>query len=318
MPESVRAVIGRRLAPLSADAVLVLAAATVMGREFDLLLVDAACELPVERVLGGLSEAVALGVVTEEDGAVGVYRFSHSLIREVLYERLPIPARMQLHRRVGEAIKRQLGSGLGSRVAEVAHHFAQVAGAGGAAKVLAYARRAGERAMGMHAYEEAAAQYRRALEALKFAGSDEAVRCELLLRLGAAQARAGRYREVEESCLEAAELSRRLGLRGRFTTVGACGRRSARRPDAETLAGCRRGVRSGPSGVGWPAAKPGTAPPSSGAGPAGCWTPPHAGRSAGKSRGGAAAAGSPGSRSPCRRGAWPGAAVADRGVPAAR
>jgi tetratricopeptide (TPR) repeat protein len=212
IPESVRAVIGRRLAPLSADAVLVLSAATVVGREFDLSLVEPACELPVERVLGGLSEAVALGVVAEEDGAVGVYRFSHSLIREVLYERLPIPVRMQLHRRVGEAIERQLGSGLGSRVAELAHHFAEVAAAGEAAKALAYARRAGERAMDMHAYEEAAAQYRRALHALKFAGPDETVRCKLLLRLGAAQARAGRYRDAEESCLEAAELSRRLGL----------------------------------------------------------------------------------------------------------
>ena len=92
---------------------------------------------------------------------------------------------------------------VGGRRRAAAHN---VAAAGEAAKALAYARRAGERAMDMHAYEEAAAQYRWALEALKFAGSDEAVRCELLLCLGAAQARAGRYREAEESCLEAAEL----------------------------------------------------------------------------------------------------------------
>jgi hypothetical protein len=56
-------------------------------------LVAYACKLPVERVLDGLSEAAALGVVTEEERAAGLYRFSHSLIREVLYERLPIPAR---------------------------------------------------------------------------------------------------------------------------------------------------------------------------------------------------------------------------------
>jgi tetratricopeptide (TPR) repeat protein len=150
-------------------------------------------------------------VVTEDEGAVGRYRFSHSLIREVLYERLPIPARMDLHRRVGAAIERQYGSGLGSHIAELAHHFGEVAAAGEADKALAYARRAGERAMDLHAYEEAAAQYRRALQILRFAGPDEPVRCELLLRLGAAQARAGRYREAEQSCLEAAELSRRLG-----------------------------------------------------------------------------------------------------------
>jgi len=65
--------------------------------------------------------------------------------------------------------------------------------------------------MGMHAYEEAAGQYQRALDACKFADADELVRCELLLRLAAAQARAGSYPAARQSCLQAAELSRRLG-----------------------------------------------------------------------------------------------------------
>jgi tetratricopeptide (TPR) repeat protein len=206
---SVRTVIGRRLAPLSADAVMVLSAAAVVGQAFDLALLGPACELPMERILGGLSESVELEVVVEEQGA-GRYRFSHSLVREVLYERLPIPVRTDLHRRVGEAIERQYGAGRGAHVAELAHHFAEAAAAGEAAKALAYARRAGERAMGLHAYEEAADQYRRALQALRF-DPDEAVRCELLLGQGAALARAGRYGEAEERCLEAAELARRLG-----------------------------------------------------------------------------------------------------------
>ncbi len=211
IPGSVRAVIQRRLAPLSADAVQVLSAAAVVGREFDLSLIGPACELPVERVLGGLSEAVALGVVAEEPGAVGRCRFSHSLVREVIYERLPIPARMQLHRRVGEAIERLHGTGSGAHIAELARHFGEVAATGEAAKALEYARQAGERAMAIYAYEEAAAQYQRALQALTFAGPDEAVRCELLLRLGEAQARAGDYPDAKETYLQAAQLSRRLG-----------------------------------------------------------------------------------------------------------
>jgi tetratricopeptide (TPR) repeat protein len=129
----------------------------------------------------------------------------------VLYERLPIPARTQLHQRVGEAIERQRGSGTGAHVAELARHFAEAAAAGEAAKALRYARLAGERAMGVHAYEEAAAQYQRALQALTFAGPAEPARCELLLRLGAAQARAGDYQQAKESCLQAAEIARRLG-----------------------------------------------------------------------------------------------------------
>jgi AAA ATPase domain len=211
IPGSVRAVIQRRLTPLSADAVQVLSAAAVVGREFDLALVEPSCELPFERVLGALSEALALGIVAEDPGTVGAYRFSHSLIREVLCDRLPIPVRVQLHRRVGEAIERLYGSGSGAHVAELARHFAEVAAAGEGAKALEYARRAGERAMGMYAYEAAAVQYQRALDALKFVAPDEPVRCELLLRLGAAQARAGNYQQAKESCLLAAEISRRLG-----------------------------------------------------------------------------------------------------------
>jgi tetratricopeptide (TPR) repeat protein len=210
IPGTIRAVIQRRLAPLSADAAQALSAAAVVGREFDLALIEHASDLPPERVLGGLSEAVAVGVA-EAEGTVGRYRFTHSLVREVLYERLPIPVRWQLHRRLGEAMERVYGTGTGAHVAELARHFAEVAAAGEGAKALAYARLAGDRAMGMYAYEEAAAEYQRALQALRFTDPDEPVQCELLLRLGAAQARTGNYREAEESCLRAAELARRLG-----------------------------------------------------------------------------------------------------------
>jgi predicted ATPase len=209
IPGTIRAVIGRRLAPLSAEAVQVLSAGAVVGREFDLSLVGPASDLPAERVLGGLSEAVALGVA--EEPGTGGYRFSHALIGEVLYERLPIPVRMQLHQRVGEAIERVHGTGTGAHLAELARHFAEVAAAGEATKALEYARRAGDRAMGVYAYEQAAVEYQRALRALEFAGPDEPVRCELLLRLGAAQARAGNYQQAKESCLQAAEISRELG-----------------------------------------------------------------------------------------------------------
>ena len=65
--------------------------------------------------------------------------------------------------------------------------------------------------MDMHAYEQAAAEYQRALGAWGYAGGDDTVGCELLLRLGAAQARAGDYRHAAESCQRAAEISRRLG-----------------------------------------------------------------------------------------------------------
>jgi hypothetical protein len=211
IPGSVRTLIQQRLAPLSADAVQVLAAAAVVGRDFDLSLVGPACDLPAERVLAAVSEAVALGVAVEEAAVPGRCRFSHSLMREVIYEALPIPVRAALHRAVGEAIERLHGPDSDSHVAELARHFAEVANAGDAARALTYARRAGDRAMQAYAYEDAAAEYQRALRALEVAGSDDDLRCELLLSLGAAQVRAGRYPEAKAVHLEAAEIARRLG-----------------------------------------------------------------------------------------------------------
>src|SRR5690606_9470475 len=105
LPDTVRAVIRRRLAPLSADAVQVLAAAAVVGRTFDLALVDAACELSTERIIASLAEATSLGMIVEIPGAVRSFGFSHPLTREAIYEGLPVAARAQMHQRVGLAIE---------------------------------------------------------------------------------------------------------------------------------------------------------------------------------------------------------------------
>src|SRR5262249_19000090 len=84
----------------------------------------------------------------------------------------------------------------------------EAASTGESARALTYARRAGDRAMQSYAYEEAVAEYQRALHALDLAAADERLRCELLLSLGAAQVRAGRYPEAKETHLRAAELAR--------------------------------------------------------------------------------------------------------------
>ncbi len=159
IPPSVRSVIRRRMSPLSADAIRVLSAAAVVGRDFELKLVGPASDLPNDRVLESLSEAATLGVIGEEPAAVGVYRFAHPLMREVIYDELPIPARIQLHRLVGEAIERMYGEDSRPHLPQLAHHFAEAAPAGEGAKARHYARRAGDRAMDASAYEDAVVEF---------------------------------------------------------------------------------------------------------------------------------------------------------------
>jgi hypothetical protein len=211
VPASVRAVIRRRLALLSADAIRVLSAAAVVGHDFELALVGAASDMPAERVLASLDDAAALGIVAAASETARTYGFSHPLIREAIYEGLPIGARTQMHQRVGVAIEKLHGSDPDQHLGELAYHFAKVAAMGESAKAGGYARRAGDRAMAAFAYEEAVVHYRRALDALALSGSpDAALRCELLLCLGRAQARAGDYRESKETALLAAGIARTL------------------------------------------------------------------------------------------------------------
>jgi tetratricopeptide (TPR) repeat protein len=214
IPPSAQALIRQRLSPLSADTILVLSAGAVVGREFGINLVQAACGLPRDRIVASLAEALATGIVTEGRETITAYSFSHPLIREVIYEDVPLPARSQMHRQIGGAIERVHGTEAGMFLSDLALHFSRAAATGDdndAARALDYARRAGDRALTAWAYEEASTMYRWALDALEHTGGDKARRCDLLLRLGLAQARVARYDDAAERFLEAAEIARELG-----------------------------------------------------------------------------------------------------------
>ncbi|MGH7338432.1 MAG: hypothetical protein ACREI7_12690, partial [Myxococcota bacterium] len=91
----------------------------------------------------------------------------------------------------------------------------------------------------MLAYEEAAAQYRRALEALERCEVDEELRCDLLLDLGEARRAAGERPEARALHLRAAELARSQGLPTHLAraALGYCGRADlAAEPDPRMFA----------------------------------------------------------------------------------
>ena len=221
--------------------------ATVRAESFDGLRtssVEARTKLlqpPIgEGLLEVLDEAVAARLIAPVPQRVGLYSFSHALIRETLYETLSMAERVRLHRHIGEALEElyrtdvalpsvvnpeQISStssghvplassgqgpstGSGQALAELAAHFFLAAPGGDVDKAISYARRAGERAITLLAYEEAVSHYERALQALTLKGPDEVLRCELLLALGEALWRAGenlRARDIFEQAAQAAQ-----------------------------------------------------------------------------------------------------------------
>ena len=208
IPPGIRSVIGRRVGRLAPGCRELLGRASVFGREFRADALAQLCAVSPAGLLDTLDEAMVQRVVEEVPGAPGRLRFGHVLIRDTLYEELTPARRLQLHRDAGAVLEDVYAADLESHLAELSHHFVTAAPAGTADKAADYARRAGVRAVGQLAYEEAVRHFAAALTLV----TDEAERCELLLMLGEAQARAGDA-EAAQTFTEAAKLADRLGLR---------------------------------------------------------------------------------------------------------
>ena len=204
VPGEVRALIRRRVVGLSEDARAALSMAAVCGREFDLRVLEPLSDLTLGRLLDVLAEAVEAGVVWPAP-APGRYTFAHDLVRETLYDDLSPSRRAELHLDIGHVLEEVHRGDLDPHLSEIAHHLAHAAPLGDRAAAVGMLERAGERACAVLAYEEAILHFGRALELAPER------RCELLLRLGDAQWRAGDVPAGRQSFETATDLARRLG-----------------------------------------------------------------------------------------------------------
>jgi predicted Ser/Thr protein kinase len=168
LPEGVKEVIGRRLSRLSEACNRTLGLAAVLGREFDVEILEALGDLPEDRLLDAIDEGVQAKLIAEAPVRAGRFSFVHALIRETLYGELTTTRRVRLHRRIGEAIERVAQGRSDPPLADLAYHFVQASSADVADKAIDYATRAGDRAADTLAHEEAARFYEMALHSLEF------------------------------------------------------------------------------------------------------------------------------------------------------
>lgn len=217
VPQGVRQVIGRRLAHLSEDCNAILTIAAAFGREFSVEALERVSGTAGARLLELLDEAEGARVITEGPGMLGSLRFSHVLIRETLYDELTPTRRIRLHRQIGEMLETFYAGNPDPHLAELAYHFFEAAPGGPLEKAITYAKAAGDRAVRLLAYEEAVRLYQMTLQAVE-AGEpiDQALRCDLLLGLGDAQARAGDASSAKATYLSAAEVARARGMADRL------------------------------------------------------------------------------------------------------
>jgi tetratricopeptide (TPR) repeat protein len=212
IPRSIGATIRERLRPFPPPLQRALAAAAVIGRDFDLATVREACASDTDSLLDGLGQAEAAGVVQRLPGVLGRYSFTHALIRETVYSDLAPTERAGWHLCVGEALERLHTADLEPHLDALAHHFALAAGqAGDIGKAIVYSVRAARHAANLLAFEEATRHYECALQVQALqVPLDQATQLMLRLGLGEMQAAAWNLPAARATLLSAADLARRL------------------------------------------------------------------------------------------------------------
>ncbi len=201
-PASIQAVIAARLDGVPAYARALALDAAVLGEEVWAEALGDLRRCEPSEVHEGLAELVARGLLRPRASSLpglDAYAFSHALIREVAYGRLPRPARARLHLAAGRWLQERTGSRAAEWAESLARHFATAAemaaatretGVGEAARgpAVRWLLAAGDRADRVDP-AAAFATYERAL-ALAADGSRE--RGDVVGRLGMSGRRSGR------------------------------------------------------------------------------------------------------------------------------
>ena len=122
LPPTLRLTILRRLSFLPGDTLHTLRAASILGSSFTMSDLSVTMDRSALELVQVLAEAIT-GRVLEDDGAR--LRFRHDLIRDALYEDLPVTIRRGLHREAGQRLARA-----GALSLQVAEQLARGAGQG--------------------------------------------------------------------------------------------------------------------------------------------------------------------------------------------
>jgi class 3 adenylate cyclase/tetratricopeptide (TPR) repeat protein len=164
VPATVQAVLAARIDRLPPQEKYLLQTAAVIGTEVPLPLLQAIAELPEAALHGALAHLQAAEFLYETRlFPEHAYTFKHALTHEVAYSSLLLERRRVLHAHIVEALEALAGD----RVAEQVEHLAHHALRGEVwAKVLAYCRQAGEKAMARSVHREAVGYFEQALSAL--------------------------------------------------------------------------------------------------------------------------------------------------------
>jgi predicted ATPase len=244
LAQSVRGLISRRIQRLSEPAQRMLVAAAVIGRDFDVALLEAFGELAGHELRDALDEATR-GHFLVAAGPQN-FRFAHDLVRQRVIAGLPLPRAQAYHLAVADTLERVYGKSAPDHSAEIGFHLYQAGTAADAYRTATYVGQAAKNALAVGAFEEVLRLVDTAVQLLPADKTKEraealAARAQALLGLGriedAKSAWKGaiqRYDELGDSKAASALHHRIARLEARHESAEKNGAGSAEEPAPAT------------------------------------------------------------------------------------
>jgi tetratricopeptide (TPR) repeat protein len=164
VPDTIQAVLAARVDRLPPAERQLLQAASVLGKDIAVPLLQAIAERSEATLQQELAHLQAAEFLYETRlFPEQAYTFKHALTHEVAYASLPHERRRALHARIVGALEALAGERIAEQVERLAHHALR-----GEVwdKAVAYGRQAGEKAVTRSAYREAVVAFEQALRAL--------------------------------------------------------------------------------------------------------------------------------------------------------
>jgi predicted ATPase len=152
LAQSVRGLIGRRIERLSEPAQRMLVAAAVVGRDFDIGLLEAFGELSGHELRDALEEATR-GRFLISAGPER-YRFAHDLIRQRVLAVLPLPRQQAYHLAVADTLERIYGKSASEKATEIGDHLYQAGTSADPLRTATFLNQAAKNALAVAAFED--------------------------------------------------------------------------------------------------------------------------------------------------------------------
>ncbi len=206
LAQSVRGLIGRRLERLSEPAQRMLVSAAIIGREFDVALLEAFGELTGRELREALEEATRGRFLI---AAGDHYRFAHDLIRQRVTAVMPLPRLQAYHLAVAETLERLYGKTSAQHADEISYHLYQAGTSADPVRTSTHIAEAARNALAVGAFEEVLRLIESALPLLP--ADQVRVRAEALVMRGEAMWGMARISDAKSALLGAVQRYEELG-----------------------------------------------------------------------------------------------------------